>query len=248
MSKSPSPYSVRRRVAYLRSLQLHVESLHKRLNDAVRHLELKYQARRNAVSERRRRLVTGVVEPDDDSADDEDYVRGVPDFWLTALRNAPPPLQGMVRPRDEPALRCLLDVQVTPCAAPEGFELRFLFAPNDLFTNAVLTKRYVTAPGTHPATGCTIYWRRDVAKRGPSFFDFFSPPETPIGFADRAAYRRLRRDLERGLFFRDAFLRDAVSYFCAPPPPPPPRATSPPTAHVLGAGELVVSALDGRLR
>jgi len=68
-------------------------------------------------------------------------VKGVPDFWLTIFKNVDM-LQEMVQEEDEPVLSKLTDITVTFSETPMGFTLHFYFAPNDYFTNSVLTKEY----------------------------------------------------------------------------------------------------------
>ena len=72
---------------------------------------------------------------------DEKDVKGVPDFWLTIFKNVDM-LQEMVQEADEPLLSKLTDITVTFSETPMGFTLHFYFAPNDYFSNTVLTKEY----------------------------------------------------------------------------------------------------------
>eukprot|EP00747_Dinoflagellata_sp_TGD_P183246 gnl/TRDRNA2_/TRDRNA2_37989_c0_seq1.p1 gnl/TRDRNA2_/TRDRNA2_37989_c0~~gnl/TRDRNA2_/TRDRNA2_37989_c0_seq1.p1 ORF type:complete len:388 (+),score=96.26 gnl/TRDRNA2_/TRDRNA2_37989_c0_seq1:173-1336(+) len=69
--------------------------------------------------------------------------KGVPDFWLGAMR-ASPEIARTVARRDEAALRSLRDVTCTtlPEAEGIGFRLELHFGPNAFFTNKVLSKTY----------------------------------------------------------------------------------------------------------
>ncbi|KAJ2310107.1 histone chaperone, partial [Coemansia sp. RSA 2611] len=76
-----------------------------------------------------------------EDADEED-VAGVPDFWLTALRNHPQ-LAELITDRDEGAIKFLRDIRLAYLDDQPGFRLEFEFAENPFFTNAVLAKTYV---------------------------------------------------------------------------------------------------------
>jgi len=89
--------------------------------------------------------------------DDEDYqclpkdtaptASGIPEFWLTALRNHIA-INDLITDRDEAALKHLVDIRLeyldgsAPDAKP-GFKLIFDFTPNDYFENATLEKTYL---------------------------------------------------------------------------------------------------------
>merc|ERR1719433_286070 len=98
-------------------------------------------------------------------------VKGVPDFWLTIFKNVDL-LQEKVQEEDEPVLSKLTDITVTFSETPMGFTLHFYFAPNDYFTNSVLTKEYemkcepseddpfgFEGPEIFKCKGCTINWK-----------------------------------------------------------------------------------------
>ena len=70
---------------------------------------------------------------------------GIPEFWLTALRNHIG-LSEIITERDAAALKHLLDIRITYLekdAEKPGFKLSFVFSPNDYFENDVLEKTYV---------------------------------------------------------------------------------------------------------
>lgn len=70
---------------------------------------------------------------------------GVPEFWLTALRNHIG-LSEIITERDEEALKHLLDIRISYLGKEEenpGFKLTFVFSPNDFFENNVLEKTYL---------------------------------------------------------------------------------------------------------
>jgi len=78
----------------------------------------------------------------------------------------------MVQEADEPVLKKLQDITVTFSENPMGFTLHFYFAPNDYFTNSVLTKEYemkcepseddpfsFEGPEIFKCKGSTINWK-----------------------------------------------------------------------------------------
>lgn len=67
-------------------------------------------------------------------------VKGIPEFWLTALKNLVP-VSDTLTERDEEALKYLTDIRMKYLEKP-GFALVFQFAENPFFTNKTLTKTY----------------------------------------------------------------------------------------------------------
>lgn len=97
---------------------------------------------------------------------------GIPDFWLTIFRNVDL-LAEMMHEHDEPIIKHLLDIKTVFHADPMGFTLEFHFAPNEHFTDAVLTKEYsmkcipdkedpfsFEGPEIFKCKGCTINWNK----------------------------------------------------------------------------------------
>ncbi|WFC95629.1 histone chaperone [Malassezia brasiliensis] len=108
-----------------------------------------------------------------------DAPKGIPEFWLTALKNHVA-LSEVITERDEGALSHLTDVRLryldtAPNASAgqdqQGFQLDFVFAPNDHFTNTTLTKTYFYANQVgfsgdlvyDHAEGTTIDWKSPEA-------------------------------------------------------------------------------------
>lgn len=85
--------------------------------------------------------------PKGDAAGDadttEEDIKGVPKFWLMALKNHLD-IAELITERDEEALASLKDIRLEylPSSTP-GYKLSFHFAPNEFFTNDVLTKTYI---------------------------------------------------------------------------------------------------------
>jgi nucleosome assembly protein 1-like 1 len=96
---------------------------------------------------------------------------GIPEFWLTALRNHIG-LSEIITERDAAALKHLLDIKIAYLGGAEekpGFKLIFAFSPNDFFENDVLEKTYlyqeeVAYTGDFAydrAIGTEIKWKED---------------------------------------------------------------------------------------
>ncbi|KEP55075.1 putative nucleosome assembly protein Nap1 [Rhizoctonia solani 123E] len=72
----------------------------------------------------------------------ETPTKGVPQFWLTALRNHIE-LQQLITERDEEALGHLFDVRLTYIEEPAlGYQITFVFEENPFFENTELHKTY----------------------------------------------------------------------------------------------------------
>ena len=67
--------------------------------------------------------------------------KGIPAFWLTALRNHVP-ISETIEDRDEEALKALKDIRLTYLDDKPGFKLHFSFGPNEFFEDGELTKTY----------------------------------------------------------------------------------------------------------
>merc|ERR1712112_472843 len=196
------PAPVKRRLKSLKKIQLESTKIEAKFYEEVHKLECKYHEMYKPLYEQRGRITKGEYEPNDDEcqwpSDDEEEdkelagdmkdkakledeknkkeaeekdVKGVPDFWLTIFKNVDM-LQEMVQEADEPVLSKLTDITVTFNETPMGFTLHFFFAPNDYFSNTVLTKEYemkceateddpfsFEGPEIFKCKGCTINWK-----------------------------------------------------------------------------------------
>merc|ERR1712241_800132 len=200
ISSLPAP--VKRRLKALKKIQLESTKIEAKFYEEVHKLECKYHEMYLPLYEKRSKITKGEHEPNDDecnwpSDDDEDEeelagdmkdkakledekskkeaaekdAKGVPDFWLTIFKNVDM-LQEMVQEADEPVLSKLTDITVTFSESPMGFTLHFFFAPNDYFSNSILTKEYemkcepseddpfsFEGPEIFKCKGCTINWK-----------------------------------------------------------------------------------------
>ncbi|XP_035225239.1 nucleosome assembly protein 1-like 1 isoform X2 [Stegodyphus dumicola] len=125
-------------------------------------------------SEKEAELSKVKVEGDTEARMDipEAEIKGIPGFWLTALKNAPL-VADFIEEYDEPILKHLKDIKAVTLSNPMSFYLEFQFEPNDYFTNTVLTKSYALkcvpdsknifsfkGPEIVTCKGCKIHWKK----------------------------------------------------------------------------------------
>ncbi|XP_009785383.1 nucleosome assembly protein 1-2 isoform X1 [Nicotiana tabacum] len=213
VTESLSP-NVRKRVEALREIQTEHDELEAKFFEERAALEAKYQKLYQPLYTKRFEIVNGVVEVDGatteaaaaDKQEDKDAVeKGVPDFWLTAMKNNEV-LAEEITERDEEALKFLRDIKWSRIDDPKGFKLDFFFETNPYFKNSVLTKTYHMIDEDEPilekAIATEIEWypgkclTQKILKKKPkkgsknakpitkteqceSFFNFFSPPQVP---------------------------------------------------------------------
>ncbi|KAI8367458.1 uncharacterized protein BYT42DRAFT_625258 [Radiomyces spectabilis] len=226
------PPSVQRRVKSLKYFQSKHAELEAKFQEEVLGLEKKYLDLYRPLYIKRREVITGQYEPTDeevsigekvdaeeeiahikaDEKKDEDdntkSIRGIPEFWLTAMKNNPQVAEN-VTPEDENLLKHLVDIRMSYTDKP-GFRIEFEFADNEYFTDKVLTKAYYYQDHVYGgefiydhAEGCDIHWKdgkdltvtmktkkqrhrgtnkvRTVKQTVPAetFFTFFQPPTLP---------------------------------------------------------------------
>merc|ERR1719384_2105901 len=196
------PAPVKRRLNALKRIQLESTKIEAKFYEEVHKLECKYHEMYKPLYDQRAKITKGEYEPNEDecewpSDDEEDEeelagdmkdkakledekakkekeekeMKGVPEFWLTIFKNVDM-LQEMVQEADEPLLHKLTDIAVTFSEQPMGFTLHFYFAPNDYFSNLILTKEYemkcepseddpfsFEGPEIFKCKGCTINWK-----------------------------------------------------------------------------------------
>ncbi|GJM89591.1 hypothetical protein PR202_ga05799 [Eleusine coracana subsp. coracana] len=213
---------VRKRVEKLREIQGQHDELEAKFFEERAALEAKYQKLYEPLYTKRYEIVNGVVEvegvtkesadeapaeqkPADETPADQKAEKGVPDFWLNAMKNHEI-LAEEIQERDEEALKYLKDIKWYRITEPKGFKLEFYFDTNPFFKNSVLTKTYHMIDEDEPilekAIGTEIEWypgkclTQKILKKKPrkgskntkpitktedceSFFNFFSPPQVP---------------------------------------------------------------------
>ncbi|XP_039051043.1 LOW QUALITY PROTEIN: nucleosome assembly protein 1;2-like [Hibiscus syriacus] len=205
---------VRKRVDVLREIQSQHDELEAKFFEERAALEAKYQKLYQPLYAKRYDIVNGVAEVEgtkneaamEDQGEDKDAEeKGVPDFWLIAMKNNEV-LADEITERDEGALKYLKDIKWFRVDEPKGFKLEFYFDTNPYFKNSVLTKTYHMIDEDEPilekAIGTEIEWypgkclTQKLLKKKPkkgsknakpitkteeceSFFNFFNPPQVP---------------------------------------------------------------------
>lgn len=160
------PAPVKKRLTGLKGLQAEYSKLELKFQEEILELEKKYLEKYRPLYNRRSEIVNGLSEPKPEemeagvAAEQEDAdetmtdapkeeeetttssdVKGVPEFWLTAMKNMIA-LANLITSKDEEVLRHLTDIRLSYLDVP-GFRLEFVFAAeNEFFTDKVLTKSY----------------------------------------------------------------------------------------------------------
>ncbi|EGD82692.1 hypothetical protein PTSG_03353 [Salpingoeca rosetta] len=112
-------------------------------------------------------------EGDEDEESAGEDIKGVPDFWLTALSNHEL-ISELIQQDDQEVLAHLRDIRYKYLPDNTGFELTFVFGENPFFTNTELTKTYhldpkpeseddlvYQGPIFQKAVGTQIKWKED---------------------------------------------------------------------------------------
>ncbi|KAL1810587.1 hypothetical protein DCAR_0730295 [Daucus carota subsp. sativus] len=202
--------AVRKRVEALKGIQSHHDDLEAKFFEERANLEAKYQKLYEPLYTKRYEIVNGIVEAEGVKSEnalkqEEGQEKGVPEFWLTAMKSNEI-LAEEISERDEEALKYLKDIKWCKINDPKGFKLEFFFDTNPIFKNSVLTKTYHMIDEEEPilekAIGTEIEWypgkclthkilkkkpkkgsknTKPITKTEPcdSFFNFFNPPEVP---------------------------------------------------------------------
>ncbi|KAL7091787.1 hypothetical protein ACP275_12G125500 [Erythranthe tilingii] len=212
--------NVVKRVEVLREIQSEHDVLEAKFCEERESLEAKYQKLYQPLYTKRYEIVNGVVEGGITESGTTNEEKGVPDFWLIAMKNNEI-LAEEISERDEGALKFLKDIKWSRIDDPKGFKLEFYFDTNPFFKNSVLTKIYHVfdedeeEPVLEKAIGTEIDWYpgkcltkkilKKKPKNGPknakpitkteqcqSFFNFFSPPDVPDDIDDENAADELQ--------------------------------------------------------
>ncbi|KAF6752047.1 nucleosome assembly protein I [Ephemerocybe angulata] len=189
------PVEVKHNVQGLVGIQTKQNELQNKYKLECLELERKYLGLAQPLYERRKAIINGSqpatkeeVELGEEASlkDDEEYEAlpkeveasstGIPEFWLTALRNHIG-IGELITDRDAEALKSLVDIRIQYLAddtdeelkGKPGFKILFTFSPNDYFENEVLTKTYVYQSQVSftgdflydRAIGTEIKWKED---------------------------------------------------------------------------------------
>jgi len=162
LGQSPS---VLRRVKALKKLQLEEINLESMFQVRLNELEREFQPLFQRINKKRKDIVNGEHEPEDDECDAPifhgmvaedmeklekmmpqglDDVKGVPEFWLDVLLNCYE-VEELLQGEDLEILKHLTDITSDLHENDLGFTLSFHFSENPYFTNRVLKKSYVMA-------------------------------------------------------------------------------------------------------
>nr|XP_011458867.1 PREDICTED: nucleosome assembly protein 1;1-like [Fragaria vesca subsp. vesca] len=152
--------------------------------------------------------------------------RGVPNFWLYALKGHDL-LAAQITVQDEEALKHLTDIKWS--RIQKGFILEFHFNTNPFFENPVLAKTYHMNDEDEffleSSIGTKITWRpgkclTQKPSTNKSFFGLFSPPEIPMNLKDTkntVVVTNLKYEMENDCFLgsiiRDEIIPRAISWF-----------------------------------
>ena len=182
------PAPVKKRLTGLKGLQAEYSKLELKFQEEILELEKKYLEKYRPLYNRRAEIVNGVSEPNEEELqmgkeqgeseattaeevpkEDDDATasahKGVPEFWLTAMKNMIA-LADLITSKDEEVLRLLTDIRLSYLDVP-GFRIEFEFAENAFFTDTVLTKSYFYQQQAgyggefiyDHAEGCDIHWK-----------------------------------------------------------------------------------------
>ncbi|KAL7416802.1 hypothetical protein BDY24DRAFT_204362 [Mrakia frigida] len=188
------PAQVRTRVEGLKGIQVEHSKIESEFALEILALEKKFAQRYAPLYERRKAIVNGAVEPTEEEVsageavdedeeseatigevDEDDKTKGIPDFWLVALRNHVG-ISELITEQDEDALHSLTDIKLSYIeGTTPGFKITFAFSENEFFTNAELEKTYYYRSEVgyggdlmyERAEGTVISWKeeKDLTKR-----------------------------------------------------------------------------------
>ncbi|KAK1405128.1 Nucleosome assembly protein 14 [Heracleum sosnowskyi] len=138
---------VRKRVEALKVIQSHCDELELKFVEEIVALEEIYQKLYKSLYTKRYELVNGIVEPEGVKSENAleheegDQEKGVPEFWLTAMKTNEI-LAKKINKRDDEALKYLEDIKCRDFDISKSFKLYFFFGTNPFFKNLVLKKTY----------------------------------------------------------------------------------------------------------
>ncbi|KAF8884110.1 hypothetical protein BD779DRAFT_790558 [Infundibulicybe gibba] len=188
------PVEIKLNVEALKGVQVKQNELQNKYKRECLELEKKYLALQKPLYERRHAIITGAAPATAEEIqagevysvkEEPDYTplpkdstpskEGIPEFWLTALRNHPG-LSELINDRDAAALKHLVDIRIAyldtasgDTETKPGFKILFEFTPNDFFENTILEKTYVYQEEVgysgdfvyDRAIGTEIRWKED---------------------------------------------------------------------------------------
>jgi nucleosome assembly protein 1-like 1 len=197
-SSLTEPWMIRRRVKALKKILARGMQIERKFYEEISALERQYESMFQPLYAQRLQITSGKYEPNDEECnfpeesdaayellhkaraenkgsegDEADSLKGIPQFWLTAMKNVGV-LAEMIENHDEPVLQYLENISVELVPQPNGFKIHFHFAPNEYIKNSVLTKSYTMkndvderdplsydGPEITNCHGCTVEWKEN---------------------------------------------------------------------------------------
>jgi nucleosome assembly protein 1-like 1 len=170
------PVYVRERVDAARELHAEREQLVEQYLTERAALEQKYAALMEPLYEQRKRIVNGEKDDEIEQANketrkeqpiEEDRVKGIPQFWVSAMTNNET-IAEIMSEDDFDCLESLIDIKCENYEDGKGFKLHFYFAENEYFENTILSKSYDVPnllvsdePMLKSVKGTMIKWKPD---------------------------------------------------------------------------------------
>lgn len=251
-SKSKSALNeLQKRLQLLKMTQHEYVAIEKDFHRQFYELDMEFQKKRQTIYNRRRAIISGMgdeneqhifeINIDSDIASamqklnfnniNTNDIKGVPGFWLQALKHCMPDL---VRDCDEAILNYLIDIQLDMMNQPGlSFILKFEFAVNPFFEDSTLVKQYFLDCDDDEefcgfsivhTIGCKIQWNTgmDATNYDPnSFFMFFNPPDAKVYTSSEPqepiVFDKLEHDFEIGLIFKEKLIPNAILYYLNEP-------------------------------
>lgn len=256
---SANLHELQKRLQSLKIMQREYVGVEKDFHRHFYELDMEYQKKRQAVYNRRKAVINGTGDDSEQTPAELDIeianamqklqldikdlsdvdtagIKGIPGFWLRALKNCTP---NLVRECDEKALKYLTDIKLNLVNEPElSFILEFEFAENPFFQQSTLTKQYFLDCDTNDefngfsivkTVGCEIQWNDGMnvtEKDADSFFSFFNPPKD-AHHGDAASQLNesqpsnildeLQHDFEIGLVIKEKLIPNAILYYLNEP-------------------------------
>lgn len=141
-------------VRALKKMQVKYTEINAEFHKELHLLECKYSKLYEDFFQKRSAIVNGNYKPtdeecafdagevtDDAESKEKNFDNGIEDFWLNVMVNSSL-LNEYINDYDKPILKHLKDIQLVMFDDPMSFQLKFVFEPNEFFTNEVLTKTY----------------------------------------------------------------------------------------------------------
>ncbi|KAI9298706.1 NAP-domain-containing protein [Neoconidiobolus thromboides FSU 785] len=163
------PEEVQTRINGLKGLQLKQAELEAQFNKKVFDLEKEFLKLYQPLFEERTKVISGDKEPNsedieagkkireeeeqeegeplDSTPKSNEVMDGIPEFWLTALKNHPG-VADIINDDDEKVLKKLVNIEYRFLESDEAFAIDFHFDENEYFKNRTLTKTYYYTPST----------------------------------------------------------------------------------------------------